>query len=162
MRSEGSASFCREQRLVPREPSAHLPQRAVQQAGNVRLGEAERLRHFRLRSLQEEPLEDDEPLAPVERPCRAGDESAVETELLERRRPVGSVLVIQRRRVGQAGQRPRPANQRAAVAQVTEQLALDATDDVGRELDRTRCVPAIDGSNEGERGHLDEILVPLW
>ena len=101
----------------------------------MRLREPERLGHLRLRSLEEEPLEDDAPLAVVERARRAGDESAVETELLERRRPVGGVLVIQRRWVGRAGQRPRAANQRAAVAKVSQELALDAADEVCRELD---------------------------
>jgi alkylhydroperoxidase family enzyme len=44
---------------------------------------------------------------------------------------------------------------------MTQQLAFDAADDVGRELDSARGVAPVDSTDDRERGDLDEILVTL-
>jgi hypothetical protein len=47
------------QSLVSGQAPAHLVERAVEEPRDVRLRQAERLGHFGLRPLHEEPLEDD-------------------------------------------------------------------------------------------------------
>jgi hypothetical protein len=127
----------------------------------VRLRKTQRLGDLRLRPLEEETLEHDASLAVVE--CTRGtrDERAVQAELLERRRPVRGILVAELRGVRWTRQRPRGPDQRAAVAKVTQQLAFDAADEVRGKLDRPRRVAPVDCADERQRGHLDEILVPL-
>jgi hypothetical protein len=73
------------QSLVPGEPAAHLAECRVEKARDVRLGQAERLRHLRLRPLEEEPFEHDPTFASVEGTRGAGDQGPVEADLLERR-----------------------------------------------------------------------------
>ena len=125
------------------------------------LREAQRIGDLRLRPLEEEALEHDAALAMIECTRRARHERAVEAELLEGRRPVGGVFVAELRRVRRTRQSPRGPDQRAAVTKVTQQLTLDAADEVRGELDGPRRVAPIDGADERQRGHLDEILVPL-
>jgi hypothetical protein len=127
----------------------------------VRLREPQRLGDLGLRPLEEETLEHDAPLAVVECTRGARDEGAVEAELLEGRRPVGGVLVTELRRMRRTRQRPRRPDQRAAVAKVTQELALDAADEVRGELDGPSRVAPVDGTDERQRGDLNEILVPL-
>ena len=44
---------------------------------------------------------------------------------------------------------------------MAEELALDAADDVGRELDGALRVAAVDSTNDGEGRDLHQILVPF-
>jgi hypothetical protein len=127
----------------------------------VRLRQAERGGHFRLRPLEEEPLEHDAPLPLVERSGRTGNERAVERELCERRRLLGRDVIGERRRLHGVRQRPRRTNERRPVAQVPEELALDAPGDVRRELGRTVGVAPVDSADDGERRDLNEVLVAL-
>jgi len=127
----------------------------------VRLRQPERLRHLCLGPFQEEPLEHELALAPVERPGRARDERSVEAQLVEGRRCVRRVVVVERCRENRTAHRPRRPHHRRAVAQMAQELTLDAPRDVGRKLDGPRRVSAIDGADDRERRDLDEILMAL-
>jgi hypothetical protein len=58
-------------------------------------------------------------------------------------------------------QRARRADDGRPVAQVLQQLALDAADDVGGELGGACRITAVDGANDRERRDLHEVLMTL-
>jgi hypothetical protein len=147
------------QSLVAGQPLPHLEQRAVEQPRDVRLRETERLRNLGLRAVEEEPLEHDPALAAVERPRRAGDERAVEPDLLERRRRVPCVVLAEISRPGAAGKRARHANDRRVVAEVVEELTFYAPRHVRGKLQPAEWIAPVDRPDDCESRDLHQVVV---
>jgi hypothetical protein len=113
-----------------------------------------------LGAVAKEEKQHDPPLSVVQTTRGAGDDRAVEQDVVERFVCAGDLVADREHRRRHAGDGAGTPDGRRSVAQVVPDLALDAARQVRGQLGPRRIAP-VDRSDERERPDLSEVVGPF-